>query len=222
MTTQRTPILLRRLFSSESEEITKTLEFIRQLGYEDSIAQGVVTALLSPKSGVDKGSLLKTVKTLAGAYEIGEDAGLVPLIKSVELSFLEQQGKEQVTFIVTLPTSKQEQLTCEGLEGMTLKDVAEFGTDENSAVLGEYLECACNGIMACSTCHVYVSPLWVEKLSKVCPVTDEELDMIELAYKPQQNSRLGCQIRLSRAVSGLQVTIPADSYNLFDHIPFKD
>ena len=54
----------------------------------------------------------------------------------------------------------------EAVEGTTLADVARFGTsDDNSGVLGEYLECACSGIMACSTCHVVIHPDWYDASS---------------------------------------------------------
>jgi len=49
---------------------------------------------------------------------------------------------------------------CHGLEGMTLRDVADHGEGAGAATLGEYLECACSGVMACSTCHVIVDAAW--------------------------------------------------------------
>ena len=47
---------------------------------------------------------------------------------------------------------------CEGLEGMSLRDVAEHGQGVGAQTLREYIECACSGVMACSTCHVVVHP----------------------------------------------------------------
>ena len=42
----------------------------------------------------------------------------------------------------------------EGYEGMSLKLIAESGTGKGAEILAECLECACNGVMACSTCQV--------------------------------------------------------------------
>ena len=55
-----------------------------------------------------------------------------------------------VTFQVV--PSRGEAFECEALEGMSLKDVAEFGDGPGAELLGEHLECACSGVMACSTC----------------------------------------------------------------------
>jgi hypothetical protein len=46
--------------------------------------------------------------------------------------------------------------------------------------------------------------------------------MIDLAYDPQETSRLGCQLILSRQTEGFVVTVPQRANNLFDHIPFED
>lgn len=68
------------------------------------------------------------------------------------------------------------------------------------------IEADCGGACACSTCHVYVDPSWVEKL----PTMDEmEQDMLDFAYDPNpQRSRLTCQIKVSDALEGLIVQMP--------------
>lgn len=110
-------------------------------------------------------------------------------------------------------------IECEGYEGMSLRDVVEHGTGKNAQILAEYIECACAGIMACSTCHVYVHPSW---LKQVGPPSTEEQDMLDLAYSPRDNSRLGCQLKLKAEWSGLRVAVPAGANNMFDHIPFEN
>merc|ERR1719162_645362 len=100
---------------------------------------------------------------------------------------------------------------------MSLKDIAEHGVGNGADLMREYIECACSGIMACSTCHVYVEPSWFEKVGE--PI-EAEMDMIELAHEPKDNSRLGCQIRLRKDLDGMVVTIPGNANNLFDDLPF--
>ena len=67
------------------------------------------------------------------------------------------------------------------------------------------IDADCGGGMACATCHVYVEDSWLTKLPKA---EDAEQDMIDMAYKPNKNSRLSCQIVVSDEIDGLTVTTP--------------
>jgi 2Fe-2S ferredoxin len=64
----------------------------------------------------------------------------------------------------------------------------------------------CGGACACATCHVYIGIAW---LAKVGPREDMEEGMLEDAWEPRENSRLSCQIHVSAALDGLEVTVPA-------------
>jgi ferredoxin, 2Fe-2S len=75
---------------------------------------------------------------------------------------------------------------------------------------GVDIEGACEGSLACSTCHVIVDPSWFPKL--VEPTEDEE-DMLDLAFDLQETSRLGCQLIMTEALDGLVVKLPAGSRN---------
>ncbi len=72
------------------------------------------------------------------------------------------------------------------------------------------VEGACEGSLACSTCHVVVDPGWFPKLAK--PTEDEE-DMLDLAFGLQKTSRLGCQIVMTKDLDGLVVALPAGTRN---------
>ena len=68
------------------------------------------------------------------------------------------------------------------------------------------IEADCGGACACSTCHVYVHPDWVEKLPSK---DDMEEDMLDFAYQPDTaRSRLTCQIKVTDALDGLVVQMP--------------
>jgi len=67
------------------------------------------------------------------------------------------------------------------------------------------LEGACEGSLACATCHVIVDPEWAGKLSEP---TDDEEDMLDLAFGLEQTSRLGCQIVMTEDLNGLPVQLP--------------
>ncbi|MEX0759682.1 MAG: ferredoxin family 2Fe-2S iron-sulfur cluster binding protein [Tistlia sp.] len=73
------------------------------------------------------------------------------------------------------------------------------------------IEGACEGSLACSTCHVIVVPDWYRKLQE--PSEDEE-DMLDLAFDLQKTSRLGCQLIMSDELDGLTVALPGETRNM--------
>jgi ferredoxin len=73
------------------------------------------------------------------------------------------------------------------------------------------IEGACEGAMACSTCHVIVDDAWYDRLP--APTENEE-DMLDFAYGVCATSRLSCQIRLTEALNGLTVRLPPGSRNM--------
>ncbi|XP_018793133.1 PREDICTED: adrenodoxin [Bactrocera latifrons] len=66
---------------------------------------------------------------------------------------------------------------------------------------------ACEGTLTCSTCHLIFKTADFEKLPD--KASDEELDMLDLAYELTETSRLGCQITLTKDMDGLVVSVPA-------------
>jgi ferredoxin, 2Fe-2S len=73
------------------------------------------------------------------------------------------------------------------------------------------VEGACEGSLACSTCHVVVDPEWYDKLEEP---SEEEEDMLDLAFGLTHTSRLGCQIRMSEELDGLTVALPSGTHNM--------
>jgi len=73
------------------------------------------------------------------------------------------------------------------------------------------LEGACEGSLACSTCHVVVEDKWFAKLDEA---TEEEEDMLDLAFGLTHTSRLGCQIKMTDELDGLEVTLPSGTRNM--------
>lgn len=96
-----------------------------------------------------------------------------------------------------------EKLTVQAEEGLSLLEVAH----KNKVAL----EGACEGSLACSTCHLIVEP---EFYSKLPSASDEEEDMLDLAFGLTHTSRLGCQIILSPALDGITVRLPAATRNM--------
>jgi ferredoxin, 2Fe-2S len=75
------------------------------------------------------------------------------------------------------------------------------------------LEGACEGSLACSTCHVIVDTEWFDLLKD--PTEDEE-DMLDLAFGLTRTSRLGCQIIITEELDGLVVSLPAATRNMMN------
>lgn len=74
----------------------------------------------------------------------------------------------------------------------------------------EPLEGACEGVMACSTCHVIVDPADFEELP---PPSEEEEDLLDLAAHATRTSRLACQIILTDDLESLTIRIPPTARN---------
>ncbi len=73
------------------------------------------------------------------------------------------------------------------------------------------IEGACEGSLACSTCHVIVDPEWYDLLKEA---SDDEEDMLDLAFGLTATSRLGCQIIITEELDGLVVRLPTSTRNL--------
>lgn len=92
-----------------------------------------------------------------------------------------------------------EKITVKGSAGESLLDVV-INEDLDFDGFG-----ACEGTLACSTCHLIFDE---EIYKKLGPVTDEEMDMLDLAYGLTDTSRLGCQICLSKSLDGMVARVP--------------
>ena len=95
------------------------------------------------------------------------------------------------------------ELTVEAPLGNTILDIAHANDID--------IEGACEGCMACSTCHVVIEPDWYKKLA--APSQDEE-DMLDLVFGLTRTSRLGCQIEITKEMDGLRVQLPSETRNI--------
>lgn len=71
------------------------------------------------------------------------------------------------------------------------------------------IEAECGGACACATCHVYVDEAWRAATGK--PAEMEE-DMLDFAFDVREGSRLCCQIKITQALDGLVVRVPAKQF----------
>ena len=91
----------------------------------------------------------------------------------------------------------------EAKPGLTLLDIAQANDID--------LEGACEGSLACSTCHLVIAPEWAGQLP---PASEDEQDMLDLASGLTRTSRLGCQIVMQRSYDGMTVSLPSQVRNM--------
>lgn len=104
---------------------------------------------------------------------------------------------------ITFVLKDGEQKTYEVAEGDTLLDIAQGHNLD--------MEGACGGSCACSTCHVIVDPDYYDAIPEA---SDEEDDMLDLAYGLTETSRLGCQVKMSKDIDGIRVALPQMTRNV--------
>jgi ferredoxin, 2Fe-2S len=105
----------------------------------------------------------------------------------------------KMTFIHPDGTSRE----VEAPEGLSVLEIAHRNKLD--------IEGACEGSLACSTCHVIVASEWFAKLPRA---SDDEEDMLDLAFGLTPTSRLSCQIIMKKDLDGLVVTLPAATRNM--------
>jgi len=89
-------------------------------------------------------------------------------------------------------------------DGENLLDIAQAHDLE--------MEGACGGSCACSTCHVIVQD--EEMYDRMEEPSDDENDMLDLAFGLTETSRLGCQVKMTRELDGLVVKLPSMTRNM--------
>ncbi|KAM0684493.1 mitochondrial matrix iron-sulfur protein [Mitosporidium daphniae] len=112
----------------------------------------------------------------------------------------------RATFIIPLDRvtgAPAREVAVQGNAGQTLLSLAHENDVE--------LEGACDGSLACSTCHVILDKRTYDVLPEA---SDEENDMLDLAFGLTETSRLGCQVKLDPSIEGMVAKIPAATRNI--------
>ena len=99
----------------------------------------------------------------------------------------------------------RERLEVEARPGQTLMEVAHANEIA--------MEGACEGSIACSTCHVILDEA---SFARLPAASEEEEDMLDLAYGLTMTSRLSCQIVLTEDMDGLVARLPEETRNMMD------
>ncbi|XP_027705334.1 adrenodoxin, mitochondrial [Vombatus ursinus] len=119
------------------------------------------------------------------------------ILESILICFFFSSSEDKIT--IHFINRDGEKLTAQGKVGDSLLDVV---VNNNLDIDGFG---ACEGTLACSTCHLVFEDHIFEKLEAI---TDEENDMLDLAYGLTDTSRLGCQICLTKSMNNMTVRVP--------------
>lgn len=109
----------------------------------------------------------------------------------------------KATIRVVFLTAKGERKVTMAEAGQSVLDVAQANDID--------MEGACEGSMACSTCHVIVGERWYDLLPEP---KEEEEDMLDLAFDLKETSRLGCQVVLEEKLDGIELRLPRGTRNV--------
>jgi 2Fe-2S ferredoxin len=105
--------------------------------------------------------------------------------------------------IIFTNAGQSQQWSVDARVGVSLLDLAQS--------LNLDVEGACEGSMACSTCHMIIEDSFYEKIKTP---SDEEEDLLDITYGVTGTSRLGCQVVVATAMEGMIVTLPTDTKNM--------
>ena len=115
--------------------------------------------------------------------------------RHLRVSASRREETVKLTFVKIDGTPKEVEVAT----GTTLLDAAHDNNVE--------LEGACGGELACSTCHIVFDQDLYDGLPEK---TEEEEDMLDLAWGLTDTSRLGCQIKVTADMAGATLVIPDD------------
>ena len=101
-----------------------------------------------------------------------------------KITFIKQNGKK---------------IEVEGKNGLSVMEVAIAN--------GIEIEAACEGSMACATCHLICDSEWYDKIPHP---SEEEKDMLDLAFNVTDTSRLSCQVRINDSLDGIIFSVPEE------------
>ncbi|KAK4690052.1 hypothetical protein P7C73_g56, partial [Tremellales sp. Uapishka_1] len=190
----------------------------RPISYLKKQALVAATYLSRPRMANPSSSVLSSVKS--------------PLKQNIKREFHVSAARSHGDIVRPKPGTGIK-VTFRDSKGADIKTIEGNEGDDLLSLAHEYdvdLEGACEGSVACSTCHVIISP---EQYDRLPEPDDEENDMLDLAFgledtyvDPQGRgtglmghsgirSRLGCQVHLSKNIDGLIATLPSATRNMY-------
>lgn len=143
----------------------------------------------------------RSILGIASNYSKYTSNTMLPFLQTTRGTSTTQPLSEKQEVNITFVKASGERIKAKGKVGDTILDIVV----NNEIDLDGYG--ACEGTLTCSTCHLIFSKEVYDTLPD--KPTDEELDMLDLAYELTDTSRLGCQIVMSKELDGIEVRVPS-------------
>jgi ferredoxin len=149
-----------------------------------------LSTIFKSKNMMNKLINLNKSKSLLSKFSFSSTSNKEALGEKVKFKFIYMGDKREVEV--------------EAQEGQHVLEIAhKFDID---------LEGACDASLACSTCHVILEKDIFEALPAA---SEEEEDLLDLAFGLSETSRLGCQTVITKQFEGTTVYIPSATRNLY-------
>lgn len=142
----------------------------------------------------------RPILRIASNYSKYPSNTTLPFLQAARTTSTTKPLSEKEEVSITFVRANGERIKAKGKVGDTILDIVV----NNEVDLDGYG--ACEGTLTCSTCHL-IFPKEVYDALPDKP-TDEELDMLDLAYELTDTSRLGCQIVMTKDLDGIEVRVP--------------
>ena len=163
-------------------------------------------------AGPSRGFAHASAPSLHGHGHVDPDA------ETITVTFIEKDGTETVVQVRPLPASS----SAPHIHATTPSPDLPPALPHPQAPIGQSmlevahrndieLEGACEGSLACSTCHVVIRDQSV--YDKLPEPDDDENDMLDLAFGLTETSRLGCQGIAAREIDGMALSLPKATRN---------
>ncbi|KAK1116748.1 Ferredoxin-2, mitochondrial [Melipona bicolor] len=143
----------------------------------------------------------RSVLNIASNYSKYTSNTMLPFLQTTRGASTTQPLSEKQEVSITFVKANGERIKAKGNVGDSILDIVV----NNEIDLDGYG--ACEGTLTCSTCHLIFSKEVYDALPN--KPTDEELDMLDLAYELTDTSRLGCQIIMTKKLDGIEVRVPS-------------
>uniref|UniRef100_A0A6N2K2D3 2Fe-2S ferredoxin-type domain-containing protein n=1 Tax=Salix viminalis TaxID=40686 RepID=A0A6N2K2D3_SALVM len=170
---------------------------------------------LHPETKGHHGTISQKHRQFSSTATSSDSADGSDLNEMISVAFVDKDGEE---------TDIKVPIGMSMLEAAHENDIELEGKDYNAIFLDQHISflvdynwvlCFCNGAcegsLACSTCHVIVTDM--EYYNKLEDPTDEENDMLDLAFGLTETSRLGCQVIAKPELNGMRIALPAATRN---------
>ncbi|XP_076179498.1 adrenodoxin-like protein 2, mitochondrial Ferredoxin 2 [Ptiloglossa arizonensis] len=144
--------------------------------------------------------LSRSILGVVSNYSKYKNDTALPLLLPIRKTSTTQPLLEKEEVNITFVRASGERIKAKGKVGDSILDIVV-----NNAIELDGFG-ACEGTLTCSTCHLILSKEVYDKIPD--KPSDEELDMLDLAYELTSTSRLGCQIIMTKELDGIEVNVP--------------